>query len=146
MGMIKDQDKKALAKVFCELTRQVKLVMFTQEVQCEYCQLTRETASLLDMDWHPLTAGQTVDATEFERQSMARIQMLPESVLRYRSPHFNHIFSPGGGYSAGYYSYIWSEVLDADAFQAFKEKGIFDQATACSFRTNILERGGARMQ
>ncbi len=100
-------------------------------------------ASLLDMDWHMLTAGQAVDATEFERQSMAGIRMLPEIVVRYRSPYFNHIFGPGGGYSAGYYSYIWSEVLDADAFQAFKEKGIFDQATARSFRTNILERGGS---
>ena len=63
-------------------------------------------------------------------------------MTRYRSPYFQHIFA--GGYSAGYYSYIWSEVLDTDAFQAFKEKGIFDPATARSFRTNILERGGTR--
>jgi peptidyl-dipeptidase Dcp len=61
-------------------------------------------------------------------------------VVRYRSTYFNHIFS--GGYSAGYYSYIWSEVLDADAFQAFKETSLFDQATATSFRENILARGG----
>ncbi len=99
-------------------------------------------ASILDMDWHTLQAGQTPDTTAFERQSMQKLQMLPEIVVRYRSPYFNHIFGPGGGYSAGYYSYIWSEVLDADAFQAFKEKGIFDPATARSFRTNILERGG----
>ena len=65
---------------------------------------------------------------------------MPEVGVRYRSPYFQHIFS--GGYSSGYYSYIWSEVLDADAFQAFKEKGLFDQATATSFRKNILERGG----
>jgi peptidyl-dipeptidase Dcp len=100
-------------------------------------------ASLLDMDWHLIAAGQTPNATEFEQKSMAKIQMLPEIFVRYRSPYFNHIFGPGGSYSAGYYSYIWSEVLDADAFQAFKEKGIFDQKTAHSFRTNILERGGS---
>ncbi len=99
-------------------------------------------AALLDMDWHMLAPGQTPDATDFERQSMARIEMPPGIVVRYRSPYFNHIFGPGGGYAAGYYSYIWSEVLDSDAFQAFKEKGLFDPATARSFRTNILERGG----
>ncbi len=100
-------------------------------------------ASILDMDWHMLTAGQNVDAAGFEKKTMDRIQMLPEIVVRYRSPYFNHIFGPGGGYSSGYYSYIWSEVLDSDAFQAFKEKGLFDQATAKSFRTNILEKGGS---
>jgi peptidyl-dipeptidase Dcp len=67
--------------------------------------------------------------------------MPAQIVPRYRSPYFQHIFS--GGYSAGYYSYIWAEVLDADAFQAFKEKGLFDPATARSFRTNVLERGGS---
>ena len=67
--------------------------------------------------------------------------MPAQIVPRYRSPYFQHIFA--GGYSAGYYSYIWAEVLDADAFQAFKEKGLFDPATARSFRTNVLERGGS---
>jgi peptidyl-dipeptidase Dcp len=61
-------------------------------------------------------------------------------VVRYRSPYFNHIF--GDGYSAGYYSYIWAEVLDADAFKAFKEKGLFDRETAKRFRENILGAGG----
>jgi peptidyl-dipeptidase Dcp len=60
-------------------------------------------------------------------------------VVRYRSPYFRHIFA--GGYSAGYYSYIWAEVLDADAFQAFKETSIFDQSTARAFRENILAAG-----
>lgn len=84
-----------------------------------------------------------VEANAFEKQALARIGMMPEIVVRYRSPYFNHIFGPGLGYSAGYYSYVWSEVLDADAFQAFREHGLFDQATAKSFRTNILERGGS---
>ena len=99
-------------------------------------------ASLLDMDWHTLPAGQAVDPVAFEQQSLARIGMPPQIVPRYRSPYFNHIFGPGGGYAAGYYSYIWSEVLDADAFSAFEEKGLFDPATAKAFRTQILEKGG----
>jgi peptidyl-dipeptidase Dcp len=98
-------------------------------------------ASFLDMDWHTLTETGEVDAQEFEKNSLQRIGLIPEIVVRYRSPYFQHIFS--GGYSAGYYSYIWAEVLDADAFQAFKEKGLFDQQTARSFRENILAAGGS---
>lgn len=98
-------------------------------------------ASILDMDWHTLAEAKEKDATQFEKASMERIGMPAQIVPRYRSPYFQHIFS--GGYSAGYYSYIWAEVLDADAFQAFKEKGLFDPATARSFRTNVLERGGS---
>jgi peptidyl-dipeptidase Dcp len=98
-------------------------------------------ASLLDMDWHTLAEAKEKDATAFERASMERIGMPAPIVPRYRSPYFQHIFA--GGYSSGYYSYIWAEVLDADAFQAFKEKGLFDAATARSFRTNVLERGGS---
>ena len=71
---------------------------------------------------------------------MKNINLINEIVPRYRSSYFSHIFS--GGYSSGYYSYIWAEVLDADAFQAFKENGIFDQKTALAYRTNILEAGG----
>jgi peptidyl-dipeptidase Dcp len=99
-------------------------------------------ASYLDMDWHTLSQPREEDATAFENASMAKIHMMPEIFVRYRSPYFSHIFGSGSGYSAGYYSYIWAEVLDADAFQAFAEKGIFDQATAKSFRTNVLERAG----
>ncbi len=99
-------------------------------------------AALLDMDWHTLTGAKEQDAAEFEKASLAKMGLLPEIVVRYRSPYFNHVFGPGGGYSAGYYSYIWSEVLDADAFAAFKEKGIFDPATARSFRKDLLEKGG----
>ncbi len=99
-------------------------------------------AAILDMDWHTLTTTQEQNAAVFEQQTLTRIQMPSEIVPRYRSPYYNHIFGPGGGYASGYYNYIWSEVLDSDAFQAFKEKGLFDQATAKSFRTNILERTG----
>jgi peptidyl-dipeptidase Dcp len=99
-------------------------------------------ASLLDLDYHSQAEGISEDINEFERKSMEKIG-LPETILpRYRSTYFNHIFA--GGYSAGYYSYIWSGVLDTDAFDAFKQKALFDPELAESFRTNILERGGTR--
>ena len=98
-------------------------------------------ASILDMDWHTLGAGPAKDTEAFETASMAKLRLPADIVSRYRSTYFNHIFGPGGGYSSGYYAYIWSEVLDQDAFQAFREKGLFDQATARGFRT-ILEKGG----
>jgi len=97
-------------------------------------------ASYLDMDWHTLTEAKETDVIAFENESMARIGLIPEIVTRYRSPYFRHVFS--GGYSSGYYSYIWAEVLDADAYQAFKETSIFDPETAKSFRENIMARGG----
>jgi peptidyl-dipeptidase Dcp len=97
-------------------------------------------ACYLDMDWHTLEEPSGVDVNEFEKASMDRIGLIPEIVVRYRSTYFSHII---GGYSAGYYSYVWAEVLDADAFEAFKETSLFDQETARSFRTNILARGGA---
>jgi len=98
-------------------------------------------ACYLDMDWHTLSDPAERDPLAFEADSMKRIGLIPEIVVRYRSPYFRHIFS--GGYEAGYYSYIWSEVLDADAFEAFKETSLFDPATALSFRTNILSKGGS---
>jgi peptidyl-dipeptidase Dcp len=98
------------------------------------------SACFLDMDWHTLTEPISTDALTFESNSMEKIGLIPEIVVRYRSPYFQHIFS--GGYSSGYYGYIWAEVLDADAYAAFTENGIFDQATADSFRKNILEKGG----
>lgn len=97
-------------------------------------------AAFLDMDWHTLKEPQELDVWEFENNSMDKIGLIPQIVVRYRSPYFQHIFS--GGYSAGYYSYIWSEVLDCDAFHAFKETSLFHPETASSFRNNILERGG----
>ena len=72
---------------------------------------------------------------------MEDLGLIPEVAPRYRSTYFQHIFS--GGYSAGYYAYIWAEVLDADAYEAFKVNGIFDARTAQAFRTHILEKGGS---
>jgi peptidyl-dipeptidase Dcp len=95
-------------------------------------------AAFLDMDYHTISAGTQVDPTTFEAASMQKIG-IDHAWLRYRSTFFNHIFS--GGYSSGYYSYIWSEILDSDAFEAFKQRGLFDQATAQAFRTYILEAG-----
>lgn len=97
-------------------------------------------ASLLDMNYHATTTPISVDANVFEKGAMSKIGLIDAIIPRYRSTYFQHIFS--GGYSAGYYAYIWAEVLDSDAFAAFKEKGLFDQATADSFRKNILEKGG----
>jgi len=99
-------------------------------------------AAFLDMDWHTLTEPEERDVFQFENKSMNRIEMIPEIVVRYRTPYFQHIFA--GGYSSGYYSYIWSEVLDCDAFHAFKETRLFDEETANSFRNNILEKGGTQ--
>ena len=100
-------------------------------------------ASFLDMDWHSMVPADQIDVLGFEAKSMGAIGLIPEIAPRYRSSYFSHIFS--GGYSSGYYSYIWAEVLDADAFQAFKEAGnLFDPATARAFRENILARGGTQ--
>ncbi len=96
-------------------------------------------AAFLDMDWHTLTDATEQDPMPFENASMAKIGLIDEIVVRYRTPYFNHIFA--GGYSAGYYGYLWAEVLDADAFQAFKETSLFDQATAQSYRDNLLSKG-----
>ncbi|MDD4632172.1 MAG: M3 family metallopeptidase [Proteiniphilum sp.] len=96
-------------------------------------------AALLDMDYHTQREIKKIDVREFEKQSMAKIGLIDEIIPRYRSTYFSHIFS--GGYSAGYYAYLWAEVLDADAFQAFVEKGIFDKETARLFRDNVLSKG-----
>ncbi|MEP1741154.1 MAG: M3 family metallopeptidase, partial [Kangiellaceae bacterium] len=97
-------------------------------------------AALLDLSWHTQTSTEPKDANEFESTVLAERGLIPQIAPRYRSTYFSHIFS--GGYSAGYYGYIWSEILAADAFNAFKENGIFDQATAEAFRANILSKGG----
>ena len=98
-------------------------------------------ASILDLKWHMLESVEGVDPMTFEAQACAEMGLIDQIIPRYRSTYFAHIFS--GGYSAGYYSYLWAEVLDKDAFELFMEKGIFDKETATSFRQNILEKGGS---
>ena len=94
----------------------------------------------LDMAWHTLTAPFEGNVIDFGNAAMEQVKVLPVVPETQMETAFTHIFS--GGYAAGYYSYKWSEVLDADAFSVFKKNGIFDKKTADSFRTNILERGG----
>ena len=98
-------------------------------------------AAILDMKWHELTSAEGLDPMAFEAQACAEMGLIDEIIPRYRSTYFAHIFS--GGYSAGYYSYLWAEVLDKDAFELFMQKGIFDKETAMSFRRNVLEMGGS---
>ncbi len=101
-------------------------------------------SAMVDLDFHSLPLPAEVDATAFEAKSLQRIAMPEEIAMRHRPPHFAHIFS-GGGYAAAYYSYMWSEVLDADAFAAFEEAGdIFDPATARRLRDAIYAAGGSQ--
>jgi peptidyl-dipeptidase Dcp len=97
-------------------------------------------AALLDMHWHTIgDFNDDLDVNEFETKVMNEIGLIPEVLPRYRSTYFSHIFS--GGYASGYYVYEWAAVLDADAFQAFKETSLFDKKTAKSLRDNIISRG-----
>ena len=104
-----------------------------------YLTLRQLSFGYLDMAWHSQEQPFDGDVRTFEQEAMARVQLLPTVPEACMSTSFGHIFS--GGYAAGYYSYKWAEVMDADAFSLFREKGIFDKATADSFRRNILERG-----
>jgi peptidyl-dipeptidase Dcp len=100
--------------------------------------------ALVDLDLHSLPDAAALDVAAFERKDLERIAMPPEIVMRHRLPHFQHLFS-GGGYAAGYYSYMWSEVLDADAFAAFEETGdAFDPATAKRLRDYVYSAGNRR--
>jgi peptidyl-dipeptidase Dcp len=100
-------------------------------------------AALLDMEYHSLTEPADLDIRSFEKAKLDKYGLIPEIKPRYRSTYFNHIWA--GGYAAGYYSYIWCEILDADAFQAFKETGdIFNKEVAAKFEKEILSKGGTR--
>lgn len=116
-------------------------------------------AAILDMKWHELTSVEVpadcpyasdnaagdgkmlIDPVRFEEYVCSQMGLIDEIIPRYRTTYFNHIFN--SGYSAGYYSYLWAEVLDKDAFELFRKRGIFDRRTAMSFRHNILEKGGS---
>ena len=98
-------------------------------------------ASYLDLAWHTLEE-KVEDANAFEKEILQNLGLIPEIASRYRSTYFAHIFA--GGYSSGYYSYLWTEVLDADAFELFKEKGLFDAETANNLKTLIYSSGNTR--
>jgi peptidyl-dipeptidase Dcp len=101
-------------------------------------------AAYLDMAYHVLDTTEEVEPRSFEDNAMADIGLIEEIIPRYRSGYFGHIFSSPVGYSSGYYSYIWSEILDADTFMAFKETDVLDQETAARYREEILSKGGTR--
>ena len=107
-------------------------------------------ASILDMKWHELTmedlakmseGNQAANVAAFEQKVCQEMGLIDEIIPRYRTTYFNHIFN--SGYSAGYYSYLWAEVLDKDAFEYFQEQGIYNPAVAAKFRRTLLERGGS---
>lgn len=102
-------------------------------------------ASLLDLAWgsYNPAENETVDVDKFEKEVAAKLGMPELIAYRYRSPYFKHIFG-SDGYASGYYTYLWAEVLDTDGFELFQEKGVFDPATAKSFKENILEMGGSQ--
>lgn len=112
----------------------------SQQYGAAYACMRQLMFGFLDMAWHTAEAP-VEDAVSFEIEAIKPVQIFPPVDGALTSPQFSHIFS--GGYAAGYYSYKWAEVLDADAFDFFKQNGIFDKKTADSFRTNILEKGGS---
>ena len=118
------------------MTRLQKSLIFNQGFETvEYI-----AASFLDLDWHNIPGPQKVDVLDFEKQSMKKLNLMDEILPRYRTTYHNHM---AGGYSAGYYVYLWAAVLDTDAFQTFKDSGdIFNKTIAASFRKNILTEGG----
>ena len=98
-------------------------------------------ASILDMRWHELTSVDNIDIDEFEAKVCKEMGLIDEIIPRYRTTYFNHIFS--SGYSAGYYGYLWAEVLDKDAFSIFEENGVWDLDLAKKFKETFLEKGGS---
>jgi peptidyl-dipeptidase Dcp len=109
-----------------------------------YATLEYVASALVDLEFHSLQSAEGLDVSAFERETLKKLGMPEEVVMRHRSPHFAHVFS-GSGYSSAYYSYMWSEVLDADAFRAFEEAGdIFDPKVAAKLRDNIYAAGGRR--
>ena len=118
----------------------VQRIVDSRNFNAAYACLRQVSFGLLDMAWYTRTTPFEGNVMAYEKQAWARAQILPSVEGTCMSTQFSHIFA--GGYSAGYYSYKWAEVLDADTFSLFKKQGIFDQKTAFSFRENILSRGG----
>ena len=118
----------------------VQRVIDSSNFNVAYACLRQLSFGLLDMAWYTRTTPFEGDVISYEREAWKRAQILPQADGTCMSVQFSHIFA--GGYSAGYYSYKWAEVLDADAFALFKKKGIFNQEVAASLRENVLSRGG----
>lgn len=116
-------------------------IVAAKNFQAGYSQVRQLNFGLVDMAWHTLTSVPQESVAEFEKKVLAPFSVMPFVEGTAFSPSFSHIFA--GGYSAGYYSYKWAEVLEADAFSLFKENGIFDQEVASSFRENILSKGSS---
>ncbi|MFW5725686.1 MAG: M3 family metallopeptidase [Bacteroidota bacterium] len=122
-------------------TEMIEKIIEVKNFQAGYSTVRQLSFGLNDMAWHSITEPVTTDAESFERNAMKPVALFDWIDGTMMSTAFTHIFS--GGYSAGYYGYKWAEVLDADAYQAFRENGIFDEKTALSFRENILAKGGS---
>lgn len=124
-------------KIPAEMVQRIKA---SENFLTGYATLRQLGFGYLDMAWHTLKEPYSGDLKAFEEKAWKKAQLFPVVEGVAMSTQFSHLFA--GGYAAGYYSYKWSEVLDADAFSLFREKGLFDKETAISFRKNILERGG----
>lgn len=118
----------------------LKKVLAARQFNQGFATVEYTSSAIVDLDLHELEAAEGVDVVALEKQALDRIGMPDYMVMRHRSPHFAHIF--GGGYASGYYSYLWSEVLDADAFEAFEETGdVFDPSMAKKLHDNIYSAG-----
>ena len=125
-------------KISAEL---VQKVIDAKNYQTAYRHIRQVSFGLIDMAWHTVTAPVTEDVARFEQQAAEKTQLLPRVEGQCMSTAFGHIFA--GGYAAGYYGYKWAEVLDADAYSLFHERGIFNREVASSFRHDLLEKGGS---
>ena len=128
------------AAIACSRAEIVDRIVAAQNYLAAYANVRQLSFGMTDMAWHTLTEPFEGDVEQFEAVSMAPTQVLPVVPGTAMAPAFGHIFS--GGYAAGYYGYKWAEVLEADAFSLFKEKGIFNREAASSFRENVLAKGG----
>ena len=117
----------------------VDRIVAAQHYLAAYANVRQLSFGLTDMAWHTLTEPYAGDVIEFETRAVAPAQILPLVANTALTPSFTHVFA--GGYAAGYYGYKWAEVLEADAFSLFREKGIFNREVAQSFRDNILSQG-----
>ena len=118
----------------------VDKIVASQNFGAGYQSVRQLSFGYLDMAWHTLTEPYTGEVKDYEEKAWAKTKLFPDIDEVCMSTQFGHLFA--GGYAAGYYGYKWAEVLDADAFALFKEKGIYNKEVAASFRKNILEKGG----